>query len=78
MVIALARIIQLVGASFHTPKGWGFDSWSGHMPRLWVPSAVGVSMGGNRLMFLSHINFHLSPTLPPTLTSSLLKNQFKN
>ena len=66
MVIALARIIQLVGASFHTPKGWGFDSWSGHITRLWVQSPVGVHMGGKQSMPLS-----LSPPLPLPIPLSL-------
>ena len=28
------RVTQLVGASSHTPKGYGFDSQSGHILRL--------------------------------------------
>ena len=42
------RVGQWVGALSHTPKGCGFDSWSGHILRLQVRSAVGVQMGGNR------------------------------
>ena len=47
---------QFVGASSHRPKGCGFDSWSGLIPRLWAPSLVGARMEGNRSMFLSHSN----------------------
>ena len=52
---------QLIGASFHIPKGWGFDSQSGHIHRLWVQSPLEVQMGGNQMMFLSlsRINKHL-------------------
>ena len=39
--LALAGIAQLVGTSSCKPKGCGFDSQSGHMPRLWVWSLVG-------------------------------------
>ena len=28
------RVVQLVGTSSHTPKCFGFDSQSGHIPRL--------------------------------------------
>lgn len=35
---ALANVAQLVGATSHTPKGSGFDPWSG-----WVPKATNVS-----------------------------------
>ena len=44
---------QLVGALFCAPGGRQFDSWSGHMPRLWVRSMIGVHAGGNQPMFLS-------------------------
>ena len=33
---ALAGKAQSVGALSHGPKGRGFNSWSGHMPGLWV------------------------------------------
>ena len=58
---------HLVGALSHGTKGHGFDSWSGHMPRLWVSSPVGAHTRGNGLMFLSHIDVFL----PPSLTLSL-------
>lgn len=28
-------VVQLAGASCHKPKGRGFDSWTGPIPRLW-------------------------------------------
>ena len=46
-VPALAGEAQFVGASSHTPKGWGFDSWSGHIPKLQVQSSGGACVGGN-------------------------------
>ena len=68
---ALASVAQLVGASSHTQKGHGFDSWSGHMPRLWVQSSIGACTAGNPSMFLSHTgNSSLSlPPLPLSLKS---------
>ena len=57
---ALHSVAQLVGPSSPTPKGWGFDSQSGHVPRLKVPSPVGVNTGSNQSMFLSHIDVSLS------------------
>ena len=44
----LLRVLaQLVGASFCAPKCAGFNSWSGHVPRLQVRSLVVVRKGGN-------------------------------
>ena len=54
-------VVKLVGALSCTPKGCGFDSWSGHIPRLQVWSPVRVCTGGNQSMFLS---------LPPFLSLS--------
>lgn len=34
-------------------KGCKFDSWSGHMPRLWVRYLVVVCTGGTQLMFFT-------------------------
>ena len=45
-------------------KDWGFDFWSGHIPRLWVRAPVGVHTGSNQSLFLS-----LSPYLPFSLKS---------
>ena len=55
-----------VGASSHKPKGCKFNSWSGHMPRLWVLSLVRVHLRGNQSVFPSHIDVSLSP--PPFLS----------
>ena len=56
-------VAQLVGVSSHTPKGCGFDSQSGHIPRLQVQSQVGTCTEGYWLMFLSHISVCLSRSL---------------
>ena len=56
---ALADVAQLVGALFCKLKGCGFDSWSGHMPRLWVQFPVGAHTRGNWSMLLSHIDVFL-------------------
>ena len=37
---ALAGVTQLAGAASCKPEGHGFDSQSGHMPRLQVRSSV--------------------------------------
>ena len=63
-------VAALAGALSHTPKGCGFDSQSGHMPRLWVRSLVGACTGGTHTdvslylllslsSFLSKINKHI-------------------
>ena len=59
---------QLLGAS-SKPKDRRFDSWSGHMPGLWVHSLVGVHARGN--VSLSHQRFSpsLSPRFPLLLKS---------
>ena len=49
----------------HKLKGHWFDSWSWHMPGLWVQSLVGVHMKGNQWMFLSRINVSLPPFPSP-------------
>ena len=50
-----------VGASSHKPKGWQLDSWSGHMPTLWVLSSVRCMQGwGSNKCFSSHRCFSLS------------------
>ena len=59
---ALASVAQLLGASSRAADGCGFDSWSGHVPGLWVRSPVGSAMGGNQTMFLS-LSLALSPPL---------------
>ena len=66
MVLSLTSVAQLVGAL--SMIGCGFDSQSGHIPRLWVRFSVGACTGGNQLMLLSHINVFLSPFLSPFLS----------
>ena len=46
-------------ASSHKAKGCHFDSGSGHMPRLWMQSPVGVPTRGKLSMFLSHTDASL-------------------
>ena len=40
--VSPGMVAKLVGMSSHKPKGCRFNSWSGHMPRLWVWSLVGA------------------------------------
>ena len=63
---ALAGVAQLCGVLLPKPKDRGFDSWSRHMPRLWVWSPVRVRARSNRSIFLSHIGISVC------LSSSLL------
>ena len=58
-MVCPGQLAQLVGASSHTPKGCGFNFWSAHVPRLQVQFLVRTHPGGNRLMFLSHIDVTL-------------------
>ena len=67
--VALASVAQLAGASSLTLKGCGFNSQSGHMPRLHIQPPVRVDVRGNGMMFLSYINVCLSPSLPLSLKS---------
>ena len=54
-------------AQSHKVKGHRFDSWSGHLPGLWVRSPVRVPIEGTALMFsLPSMFLSLSPFLPPT------------
>ena len=63
----------VVGASSCAPEGLGFDSHSGHIPRLQVQFPVKVRMGGSWLMFLSHIDVSLSlPSFFPSFLPSFL------
>ena len=48
--------------------GCGFNSWSGHIPRLWVQSPVRAYMGSNRSMFLSCIRISVSLSLPSSFS----------
>ena len=63
-----ACVAQLVGALSHKQKGYRFESWSGHMPGLWVWSPVGVRMRSNWSIFLSHIDVSLPLFHPPFLS----------
>ena len=76
---ALARA-QLVGASSHTPKGYGFNPGSGNIPRLRVQSLVGACTGGNQLMFPPHISVvSLSfPVSQKSINTSLGEDFLKN
>ena len=65
------RVAQAVGASSCTPHACRFNPQSGHIPGLWVWSLDRVHSGGERLMFLSHIDF-----LFLFLPSSLSKIQY--
>ena len=57
---ALNNVAQLDGALTCKSKGRGFDSLSGHMPRLQVWSPVGVHTGGNQWIFLTWMFLSLS------------------
>ena len=67
---------QFVGASLPVPKLRGFDSWSGHIPRLQVQSPVG--WGAYRRqpigVALSRRGFCLLLCLPLSLIKSLKKH----
>ena len=64
-------VAQLAGASSCTPKGCWFDSRSEHITRLQVWSPVRACTGGNRWMFLSHIDVSISLFLPSSLSLCL-------
>lgn len=62
------------GSTVRTPKGCSFNSQSGHMSRLRVPSPVRVHARGSRLMmFFSHPCFSLS--LPSSIKNQLKKKK---
>ena len=67
------QVARLVGASSRTPRGRGFDSQSGCIPRLWVQSLVRAHMVDNQLVFFFHIDISLF--LSPFLSLSKKKNQ---
>ena len=50
--ISSGRLVQLVGAASSSPKGCGFHSWSGHIPRLWVPFLVRMGRRCSLSLFL--------------------------
>ena len=49
----------------------GFDSWSGHTPRLRVQSLVRACTGSNGSIFISHFDVSLSISLSLPLTPLL-------
>ena len=61
----------------YTKKLW-FNSWSGHIPRLQVPSLVEAQTGGKLSMFLSHtdvLSLSISLSLhPPPFISKINKH----
>ena len=63
----LADVALLVGASSHKPEHRGFNSWSGHMPELWVLSPVRAHVRGN----VSLSNWCISPSFSPTRLLSI-------
>ena len=63
------QVAQLVGGLSHTPKCYRLDSWSGHLPRLWLRSPVGAHTAGSWSLFLSYINVPLS--LPASSLSKI-------
>ena len=57
-------LVRLRGLGADPPsEGHQFEFWSGHRPRLWVWSPVGVHRRGNQSMFLC-----LSFSLPSPLS----------
>ena len=58
--------------SCSTPKSSGLDFQSGYMPRLQVPSPVGVHVGSNQWMFLS-LSLSLSQINKHILCGGLIK-----
>ena len=66
-------VAQFVGASSHTPKGCGFDSQSGHRPRLHVLSPIRAHKGGGWSVFLSHVDVSLSLSLSLSVPPLTLK-----
>ena len=72
---ALTQCGSVGWASSCKAKGCRFDSWSGHMPGLWVQSPVGVHMTANWLMPLSRQSFSPSFSFSPSLLVSLKVNK---
>lgn len=56
-ILCLGWVAQLVGMVSHIPKGFKFDSQSGHIPRLWIRFLGGwggsACTGSSRSVFLS-------------------------
>lgn len=66
LIAALANVAQLVAMSSYKPKGHRFDSYSRHMPTLWVWPQVGGCVGDNQCF--SHVS------VSPPLLSEINKN----
>ena len=61
--VSFGQMAHLIGVPSCTPKGCGFDPWSGNIDRLWVQSPVGVCTGCTQSMFfLCHQCFFLCPS----------------
>ena len=71
-------VAQLIGASLCTPKkGWGFDSWSRHIPKLQVRYPVrAVWVANNQCFSLSLASLSYSRSLSPP--SSLFETNKKH
>ena len=67
--MALTGVAQWVGGSSCKPKGLGFDSQSGHQPRLQLGPGQGTYKRQPIDVSLSHQSF--SPSLSPSLPLSL-------
>ena len=57
----------------HTLKGCEFDSWSGHIPRLWVRSPVRLHARGSWLMSPAPSLFASPPYLLPLSLKAMKK-----
>ena len=72
MSIGYGRVVQPVESVVPYTECLLFDPQSGHILRLWFQSLLGVHTGGNRSMFLFHVNIclFLSPSVPPSLSKT--------
>ena len=62
-ILSNSTVVQLVGALSQGPKGHEFNSWSGHVPRLWVWSQLRAHRRKQLIdISLSHWCFFPSPT----------------
>ena len=73
---APASVAQLVGMLTCKLKGCGFDSWSGHMPKLRVRFRSGRMRDATDRYF-SHIDVSLLFFLPPPINKTALRWGFK-
>ena len=68
---------QLLGGSSRTPQSCRFSSRSGHKARMHVSSLAVARVGGDRSIFLSHIDVSLLLSVPVLLSLKLMKKYFK-